>query len=122
MAGKKNPVKIEVLQRLEYEQIVSALRQFEDCHPTMRARKEFLGISISMEGGLMLIKITVTQLGEAAFVADMNFPKEFDANFENAKATLKVSVKSAPILTSAAPKSAAGKKTAPVFPVGQSRH
>lgn len=121
MAAKNtNANKLEVLTRLEYEQIVEVLRQFEEQFPTMRQRKEFLGISVAMESGLMAIKVTVTQLGEATFVESMNLPKDFDAAFSSAKASLKVLIKSAPILTSAAPKSSAGKKTAPVFPTRQS--
>lgn len=125
MAAKKaNEQKVvEILTRLDYEQCVEALRQFENSHPTMRQRKEFLGISVSMEAGVMAIKLTVTQLGEANFLEAMNLPKDFDAVYPNveapspvARASLKVLVKGAPILTSAAPKSAAGKKTAPVFP------
>lgn len=124
MAGKKaSEQKVEILTRLDYEQCVEALRQFENNHPTMRQRKEFLGISVAMEAGVMAIKLTVTQLGEANFLEAMNLPKDFDAVYPTAeslspvaRASLKVLVKGAPILTSAAPKSAAGKKTAPVFP------
>lgn len=124
MAAKKaSAQKVEVLTRLDYEQCVEALRQFENSHPSMRRRKEFLGISVSMEAGAMAIKLTVTQLGEPQFLEAMNLPKDFDAVYPSAdspsplaRASLKVLVTGAPILTSAAPKSAAGKKTAPVFP------
>lgn len=110
-------VKIETLTRLEYDHYIDVLRQFEECHPTLRARKEFLGMSVATEAGQMMVKVTVMQTGEAKFTEEMNLPKEFEARFPGARALLKVSIKSAPILTSAAPKSSAGKKTAPVFPV-----
>ena len=122
MAAKKNvAIKIETLTKLEYGQFTEVLRQFEEVYPTMCERKEFLGISVSIDAGLLALKITVTQLGEVKFTEEMNLPKEFEATFPGAKAVLKVTIKSAPILTSAAPKSAAGKKTAPVFPTS-SKH
>lgn len=117
MGAKKTvAAKIETITKLEYEQFVDVLRQFEEQHPTMRDRREFLGISVTMEAGALALKVTVTQLGEPKFTEEMNLPKEFEAKFPGARAMLKVLIKSAPILTSAAPKSAAGKKTAPVFP------
>lgn len=124
MAAKKpqtSPAKIEILTRLETpDHFSEVIRQFDEAFVGMRSRKEFLGMSVASEAGQMAIKITVTQLGELKFTEEMNLPKEFEAKFTGARAMLKVSVKSAPIVTSAAPKSAAGKKTAPVFPVKSS--
>ena len=120
MAAKKNStIKVEVLTRLDYDQCVESLRQFETAYPKMRSRREFLGLAVSMEAGEMAIKLTVTQLGEQQFVEAMALPQEFEAEFAAGRATLKVLIKGAPILTSAAPKSAAGKKTAPVFPTSR---
>ena len=118
MAAKKLiTTKIETLTKLEYEQFTEVLSQFEKVYPEMRERKEFLGISVSIDAGVLALKITVTQLGESKFTEEMNLPKEFEATFPSARALLKITIKSAPILTSAAPKSVAGKKTAPIFPV-----
>jgi hypothetical protein len=122
MAAKKlSPQKIEILSRLDMEQLVECLRQFDEQYPAVRVRKEFLGIAVAIEPTGLLLRINVTQLGEVKFTEEAGLPMEFEANFEaiNAKAILKVMIKSTPILTSAAPKSAAGKKTAPVFPTSR---
>lgn len=122
MAAKKiNPQKFEVLSRLDMDQFLDSIKQFDDVFPHLRARKEFLGIAVASEPTGLVLRITVTQLGEAKFTEEMDLPKEFEAVFEkaSAKAMLRVVIKSTPILTSAAPKSAAGKKTAPVFPTRQ---
>lgn len=122
MAAKKiSPQKLEILSRLDLDQFVDSIRQFDDGFPHLRARKEFLGIAVATEAAGLVLRINVTQLGEAKFTEEMGLPKEFEAVFEKAgaKAVLRVVIKSTPILTSAAPKSAAGKKTAPVFPTRQ---
>jgi hypothetical protein len=116
-ASAKADMPVETLTKLEYDQYVEVLAQFDRAYPAVGKQKEFLGISLTIEAGLMAIKITVTQLGEARFTEAMDLPKDFEATCPGARAPLKVWIKSAPILTSAAPKSAAGKKTAPVFPV-----
>lgn len=123
MAAKKTPSKkdakeaVETLTKLEYEQYVSALGQFDSAYPDVGKQKEFLGIALAIEPAGMSVKITVTQLGEGRFTEAMALPKEFEATFPGARAVFKITIKPAPILTSATPKSAAGKKTAPVFPV-----
>lgn len=114
---KDSKESVETLSKLEYEQYVSALEQFDQAYPEVGKQKEFLGIALAVEPGAMSVKITVTQLGEARFTEAMALPKEFEAAFPGAKAIFKIAIKPAPILTSATPKSAAGKKTAPVFPV-----
>lgn len=119
MAAKKfPPQKTELLSRLDMDQFVDSIRQFDDCYPHLRARREFLGIAVATEPTGLVLRISVTQLGEAKFTEEMNLPKEFEAVFEKqcSRAVLRVAIKGTPILTSAAPKSAAGKKTAPVFP------
>jgi hypothetical protein len=120
MATKKPQNKNETIQTLtglEYEQCVDALDQFGKAYPDAAKQKEFLGISVGFEGGQPQIKITVTQLGAERFEREMALPSEFEATFPGARALLKITIYAAPILTSAAPKSAASKKTAPVFPV-----
>ena len=120
MASKKQAQQksemVQTLTSLDYEQCVEALGQFSKAHPAAAKQKEFLGISVGFEANQPLIKITVTQLGAERFEREMGLPQEFEAAFPGARALMRVAIHAAPILTSAAPKSAASKKTAPVFP------
>lgn len=107
------PTSKQVLQ-LEYEQCLEALQQFEEAFPEVRARSDYLGITIAnMESGSVL-KLTVTQAGEAAFVKATKLPKEFEVRLGARKALLKIVIAAAPILTSVAPKSGHRRPASPV--------
>lgn len=107
------PASKQVLQ-LEYEQCLEALQQFEEKFPEVKARKDYLGITIAnIESGSVL-KLTVTQSGEAAFLKATKLPKDFEVKLGAKKALLKIIVAAAPILTSVAPKSGHRRPASPV--------
>jgi hypothetical protein len=107
------PTSKQVLQ-LEYEQCLEALKQFEEKFPEVRARSDYLGITIANVESGSVLKLTVTQAGEAAFVKATKLPKEFEVKLGARKALLKIVIGAAPILTSVAPKSGHRRPASPV--------
>lgn len=103
----------QVLQ-LEYEHCLEALKQFEEKFPEVQARRDYLGISIVNIDSGSVLKLTVTQAGEAAFLKATKLPKEFEVKLGARKALLKIVIYPAPILTSVAPKSGNRRPASPV--------
>lgn len=107
------------LTQLNYDQCVDILRQFDEKYPQAKKAPEFLGLSVGVEQGAAVVKVTVKQLGEANFVKNAKLPKEMEIKLGTKKSQARILIKAAPVLTSAAPKSSQ-KKSAPVFPPGVS--
>ena len=90
-----------------YENLMSALDQFKAAHSDLPEQRGFLGWTIT-GGEHPHIKISVSELGAAAFSKNVKVPKDAEAVVAGGKAKLKVLVEIVPLLPSVAPK--AGQK------------
>lgn len=100
--------------QLEYEQCLEVLQQFEEKHPDVKTRSDYLGITIANIDSGSVLKITVTQAGEAEFVKATKLPKEFEVCIDLKKSFIKVIIHPAPILTNVAPKSSNRRPANPI--------
>lgn len=95
----------KLVTALEYEECLNVFQQFEDQHPEVKCRSDFLGITIVNEDAGSILKLTVTQAGQADFIKATQLPKEFPVKLGDQDSFIKLVIYAAPILTCMAPKS-----------------
>ena len=83
---------------LTYELCVGVMDAFKQKHPDV-LHPSLLGLSVAMDGSSPILKISVTEIGMAAFSKDVSIPKVFEHHDSTGKKTgFKTVVFSVPVI------------------------